>query len=314
MAVSKSRARWFKLIIVAFTLLLGYVALKIYVGSEPAVQNSYNWQQYNDSINLANKTFAENNPHKFTDRPRKVEKDSGVFRIAVLGDSFIWGDGLPYDSAWSHKLEQRILAKYDSVEVMHWGRNGWQTKQEFEFYSTEGYKYNPDLLIIGYVDNDPDMGRFEHMHWDFRNNYWLLYKIWPSLAEKILSDAYGRSYAKWLERLYGEENMGVYKGLWNEFMDTLAANNQDYFVVLTPACLAYSCDEYYLKIAPVFDTLGLEFINLIPASTEKLSGFSYEELLANPANYHPGTLMTNVFADEVLNYLETSGRLPAKAQ
>ncbi len=312
MAVSKKRARWFKLIIVLFTLLLAYVALKVYVGSAPETGNSYNWQHYNDSLNLANKAFAENHPYKFTDRPRQVEKDSGVFRIAVLGDSFIWGDGLPYDSAWSHKLEQRILSNYDSIEVMHWGRNGWQTKQEYDFYTTEGKKYQPDLLIIGYVDNDPDMGRFEHMHPDFRNNYWLLYKIWPSLAEKILTDAYKNSYDNWLTRLYGEENMTMYKGLWQDFMDTLDAQNQDYFVVLTPACLAYSCDEYYLKIAPVFDSLQLEYINLIPASTERLSGYSYEELLANPANYHPGTLMTNVFADEVFKYLQETGRLPAE--
>lgn len=314
MAVSKKRARWYKLIIVAFTLLLVFIALKVYVGPAPNASGLTDWQHFNDSLNLANKAFAENHPHKFTDRPRKVEKDSGIYRIAVLGDSFIWGDGLPYDSAWSHKLEQRILVKYDSVEVMHWGRNGWQTKQEFEFYATEGKKYKPDLLIIGYVDNDPDMGRFKHMNLDFRNNYSLLYKIWPSLAEKILADAYSKSYAKWLKRLYGEENMGIYKQLWLDFKDTLAAQGQDYFIVLTPACLYPSCSEYYNKVVPVFDSLQLENINLIPICNEKLAHIEHGKLLANPANYHPGTKMTNVFADEVLKYLETSGRLPVNAQ
>ena len=111
MATSKTRKRWFMVIIIVVTLLLCYLALKIYVGPAPKADGLTDWQKFNDSLNLANKNFAEKHPYKFTDRPRNVEKDSGIFRIAVLGDSFIWGDGLPYDSAWSHKLEQRILAE-----------------------------------------------------------------------------------------------------------------------------------------------------------------------------------------------------------
>ena len=84
----------------------------------------------------------------------------------------------------------------------------------------------------------------------------------------------------------------------------------DYFIVQTPACLVHTCDEFYLKIQPTFDSLNLEYLNLIPACQDKLGGYKYEELLANPANYHPGTLMTNVFADEVLLYLLETGRLP----
>jgi len=195
---------------------------------------------------------------------------------------------------------------------MHWGINGWQTKEEFEFYVAYGRKYKPDLLIIGYVDNDPDMGRFKHMDPHFRENYSLLYKIWPGLAEKIISKAYANSYGAWLTRLYGAENLTLYKKLWSEVMDTLAHDKLDYFVVLTPACISYSCDDYYNIIDPVFDSMNLEYINLIPACKEKLSEYTYEELLANPANYHPGTKLTNVFADEVLEYLESSSRLPAK--
>ncbi len=308
---NKKHKRWYKIIVVIVTLLVIYGALKIYIGPAPEASGLVDWQKYNDSLNLANKAFADKNPHQFTDIPRKLEKDSGVFRIAVLGDSFIWGDGLPYDSAWSHKLEQRIMAKYDNVEVMHWGRNGWQTKDEFEFYITEGRKYKPDLLILGFVDNDGDMGLFQHMDWDFRNNYWFLYKIWPALAEKVLFDAYVNSYSSWQERLYGAENMVLYTQLWHQFKDTLANDRLDYFIVQTPACLAHTCDKYYLQVQPMFDTLQLEYYNLIPVSQERLATYDDLDLRANPVNYHPGALMTNLFADEVLLYLEQTKRLPS---
>lgn len=310
MAISKRKSRLFKLLILVITLGACYVALRIYVGpAQEAGPEIMRWQQLNDSLNLANKAYAEGHPFKFTDRPRSVEKDSGIFRIAVLGDSFIWGDGLPYDSAWSHKLEQRILAQYDNIEVMHWGRNGWQTKQQVEFYTTEGYKFKPDLLILGFVDNDPDMGRFEHMHYDFRNNYWLFYKIWPSLAEKVLSKAYSHSYNKWLKRLYGDENLQYYSGIWKSFMQELAKADIDYFIVQTPACLSPECHTYYREIQPFFSNLDLEYVDLYPTAFEKLGHLPYDSLRANLANYHPGTRMTNLFADEVLSYLQQTGRL-----
>jgi hypothetical protein len=310
MVAKKANNRRFKVLMVFFTVIFVFIALRVFVGNSNDTGNIVDWQRYNDSINLSNKAFAERHPHQFTDVPHKFEKDSGVFRIAVLGDSFIWGDGLPYDSAWSHKLEQSIVAKYDNVEVMHWGRNGWQTKDEFEFYTKEGFKYQPDLLILGFVDNDPDLGLFQHMDPHFRNNYWLLYKIWPAAAEKVLAKLYAISYGNWQERLYGEENLALYEQLLQQFMDTLENNGQDYFMVQTPACLEGDCNENYLKIQPLFDKLGLEYTSLIPACEEKLSGYNYLDLRANPVNGHPGTLMTNLFADEVLHYLEATKRLP----
>ena len=41
---------------------------------------------------------------------------------------------MPYEQVWSHLLEKKILAKYDSVEVLHWGRCGWSTLDEINFF------------------------------------------------------------------------------------------------------------------------------------------------------------------------------------
>ena len=46
-------------------------------------------------IDERNLRFAEKNIYEFTDTHRAFKKKAGVTRIAVIGDSFIWGDGIP---------------------------------------------------------------------------------------------------------------------------------------------------------------------------------------------------------------------------
>src|SRR4030065_963845 len=50
-----------------------------------------------DEINQKNWQFAKLNPYRFTDKVRKFENNTDVRRIAVLGDSFVWGYGIPYE-------------------------------------------------------------------------------------------------------------------------------------------------------------------------------------------------------------------------
>ena len=47
-------------------------------------------------IDLLNYEYAQTNPYRFTDVVRSKEKQKGVSRIAILGDSFVFGDGIPY--------------------------------------------------------------------------------------------------------------------------------------------------------------------------------------------------------------------------
>src|ERR1700749_3010656 len=72
----------------------------------------------NKAINDQNTAYAKGNTFGFTDKERTPQTPKVKYRIAVLGDSFIWGDVLPYQKVWSHKLEAQLLAQYDSIEVI----------------------------------------------------------------------------------------------------------------------------------------------------------------------------------------------------
>lgn len=307
--ISKGRLWAFRLIAVVLAIAVPLFIVDKLVVAPQAVGESADTISINELLMEKNRAIAEQNPYGFTDEPPVIEKKPGHFRIAVLGDSFIWGDGVEIADVWSHKLEAKIHEEYDSIDMMHWGRNGWQTLQEYNFYDTAGYKYEPDLLILGYVDNDPDMGRFEHMDPMFRENYKLLYKLFPRLSSEVFHKLYSKSYAKWQARLHAEENMTMYSELLKKFKARLNSDSVPHFYVLTPACI-YMCHTYYEAVKPTLDSTGFDYVDTYYEVDKRLSHLPYDSIRSNPSNYHPGFRMTQVFAEVAYEYIQENGLIP----
>ena len=82
------------------------------------------------------------------------EADSGV-PILVLGDSFIFGQGVEAREVFSTKLEQRLRADGISAKVLNAGVPGYGLREEASWLSRFGGKIHPRLVIIGiYLGND----------------------------------------------------------------------------------------------------------------------------------------------------------------
>jgi len=104
-----------------------------------------------------NTAFAEINPKGLRDYEYGYEKDAGTFRILVLGDSFCEAIGLPLEEAFHKRLEKKLndKVKGPKVEVINTGVSGFGTDNELLFCIHEGYKYDPDLVLLVFnVGND----------------------------------------------------------------------------------------------------------------------------------------------------------------
>ena len=91
------------------------------------------------------------------DREYPYEKGEGVFRILVLGDSFSAALQVPLEEIWHEIVERRLNgpARTDTkVEIINAGVPGWGTGQQLLYYRYEGYKYNPDLILLQFYLND----------------------------------------------------------------------------------------------------------------------------------------------------------------
>ncbi|MBW1990491.1 MAG: SGNH/GDSL hydrolase family protein, partial [Deltaproteobacteria bacterium] len=84
-----------------------------------------------EEINAGNWAVSQKHPFGFNEPPRSVQKPPGVaWRVAVVGDSFVWGDGVPSGESWSRKLEREVARLAPHVEVMSSGRSGWSTSDQ----------------------------------------------------------------------------------------------------------------------------------------------------------------------------------------
>lgn len=84
-----------------------------------------------------------------------TSKPSGVFRIAVLGDSVAFGYGLKDEESFPRILEQSLKQKGKAVEIINFAVCGYGLEAYAEVYRTKARDFRPDLVLLGYVLNDP---------------------------------------------------------------------------------------------------------------------------------------------------------------
>lgn len=78
------------------------------------------------------------------------EKPPGVVRILVLGDSFTFGEEVSDDETYSYQLG----AMLPGVEVLNLGVHGYGHDQMLIYLQEEGVKYQPDVVILGFIADD----------------------------------------------------------------------------------------------------------------------------------------------------------------
>ena len=88
------------------------------------------------------------------DKEYPYRKKEGTFRILVLGDSFTEGFQVPLDDTFCKVLEYELNRNGREFEVINAGFAGVGTDYELLFLRREGYKYCPDLVMIGFFGND----------------------------------------------------------------------------------------------------------------------------------------------------------------
>jgi len=101
------------------------------------------------------------NSHGFRDYERTYEKPPGVFRILVLGDSYIEALQVQLEESFTAPLEKTLNAHGSSIrfEVLGLGQSGFGTAQEYLWYLNFGVAYDPDLVILAFLTGN-----------DFRDN------------------------------------------------------------------------------------------------------------------------------------------------
>jgi lysophospholipase L1-like esterase len=293
MSASRSSFAWaMSLMVLGVSFLVVWLGMKLLSSGNMGEGQTWNaestrfFKKRNNALNQENLRYSRRNPYGFTDIEHPYDTKKGVFRIAVLGDSFVWGDGVPYQDAWSHRLASKLNEDYDSLTVMHWGRNGWSTLNELTFLQQEGQKFKPDLLLVSWVTNDPDL-KGSQAHLKYYHQYGEL-----------------KGERQWQDDLYKPENLHAYDSLIGRFKATCDSAQIPLLFVFTPNHPEWE-QTHYDQMAAILKKQCIPLLRLERAAKSFFPSGLYktDAFFASPVNAHPGPMMAHFLATTTAEYL-----------
>ena len=254
-------------------------------------------------------------------------------RILVMGDSFVWGDGMAnVNDIWWRQLQRELERRgYGEVEVIAAGMCGWSTRQQLEAARRLLSHYRPDAIVWGYVTNDPDEGLVEQ-GWETRPEIKNMHGLRPlpepdglpllklrdrldeardnKVQEESTDPDVALNYDEWERKIIRGENLERYA----ETVLALGAFQRETglpgLVMTLPNQPMPKLHDRYEPVAPLFKRAGMpwldildDFIEAYPPETQSMLASSLR-WGANPANGHPGPVSTAFYARRAADYLE----------
>ena len=111
-------------------------------------------------LNVDDKYFVEYrmNNWGYRDRDWSMECPPNVLRIACVGDSFTYGQGVKDGDLFSRVIESNLNnTKPQSdkkVESMNFGMCGYSTEEELEVLRVDAIKFSPRIVVLTMCSND----------------------------------------------------------------------------------------------------------------------------------------------------------------
>jgi len=141
----------------AFTLAVGvdWAAGRIWpAGTKPGVMNLVFPPYFETVFTSADFTFdVHTNSLGLREREISPAKTSG-YRIAALGDSFTYGEGVQAEDTWLRKLETNLRNLGYDIETVNMGKPG-AGPPDYDEIAEAGLPYvRPDLVIVAMLQGD----------------------------------------------------------------------------------------------------------------------------------------------------------------
>ena len=99
------------------------------------------------------------NRHGFRGADWSTVPDEGSVRIALLGDSQTYARRLNDEETPDARLAHHLSEQFPGVpfDVLNFGVGGYNCEQEYELLRGRVLEFKPDLVVLNYVSNDPQI-------------------------------------------------------------------------------------------------------------------------------------------------------------
>ncbi len=260
--------------------------------------------------------YNERNTLGFRDREHSFEKPKDSYRILILGDSIVYGQMVDFKNILPVQLEQKLAAATTKkIEVISMGLMGWNTMEQLQALTVYGFRFQPDLVLIAFYLNDPQVKhnpRFEEMADPERKllplvglDQWLNEKSYfysfvrfryNRLLEKLGSKT---DYRVWQKSLYNQELRG-----WQDFEFALkqivvSSRQAGAETILVNLNLEDGWEVETAQVKNLADSLNLPSLAMRPYFAK----LNYSDLIVSPSDWHPNARAQQIYAQVLADYI-----------
>ncbi len=154
----------------------------------------------------------------YRDREFPVQKPSGVFRIAVVGDSNTFGQGIEEGDRFTNRLQVALNRGGQRFEVLNFGRPGAETMDEVQMLKDTVVNLQPDYVLLQWFINDVEgrdkTGKFDPLPllpWETLRSvlhgnsviYYMLEQDWYTVQQQL---GWIKPFEEWMARRFGDPN------------------------------------------------------------------------------------------------------------
>lgn len=245
-----------------------------------------------------------------------------VFNIVVIGDSFVQGDySLNRNEIFWRVLENDFRKEGKNVNVFGVGMSGASAYEELAWLtdSTLIEDLDPDLVVFGYVYNDPDDATALHgnnaVDWDQKLPVLQpLKKVFPhiynALIESIVAKTMYTDKYSLGEYVSYDSAPPILKGRFYEKYKTDFAEKLDAFAATADFSVAvvtlptvpdnYMLEQLYTPLEELYAQCKyIKYYNCVDEYSDFASRIHSKNYQVNVGDFHPGSATNRFYADYI---------------
>ncbi len=305
--------------VLGLSLFLGELCLRLFFRNITSTGNfigyfSERWKR--DHVSLNSRQFRE---REFASAPSHA-----LYRIAVIGDSYTFGQGMAEAARFTNQLQDLLNAKQDGYEVLNFGRCGATTLSQLELLENVLEQAIPDFVLLQWTVNDVDGDDFRArpQYWPVLPSaalesrllkhsalFYFVYQQWHSLQTAL---GFVTPYEDYLRSHWGDPNgAGArhYRDILSRFVRRSREAGIPVGLVLFPQ-LTPDLEEGYpfafahALVHEVCAQENLTCLDLRLALIPYVQEIGHQKLWVNHLDAHPGPLVHRLAAERLLEVYE----------
>ncbi len=251
----------------------------------------------------------------------------GTYRIAVVGDSFTWGQGVDEPDRLTNRLERALRHEGITAEVLNFGQPGANLQRNLENLQIALDSARPDFVLLQWLDNDvldagADIPKAARLGWRLHpwlNRHSALYFLFNDAFQLwLINPGFQARYRRYMIERFKEPDgllFDVARSRLVAIFELARSRNVPLAVVLWP--MVNGLSDYTTFSFLVDQTLAVcrsENVRCIDLRPVLRRGVEAGDLVVDEFDGHPNALANALATEAVLAALGPEWRAAAAAK